>query len=77
MIPGVEPPVHRYITIYEVDEADIDIAKASMAAADVERAEAIAAGREPRVPISSAMAAARVSYWYAEASARATHGPGL
>jgi hypothetical protein len=72
---GAEPPTYRYMALYEVAEENLEAAKASLAAATVERAEAEVAGRKPQVPVSQAMNPDRVAYWFVEHSDRVVAPP--
>ena len=63
-------PPYRNLAIYEVDEANYEKARASLAASVIERGEAVAAGRQPQVPVSPALDDDRVAYWFVEASER-------
>lgn len=68
LAPGTEPPRFRFLAMYEVEEENLETARAAFAEAARERAEALEAGREPRIPISPSMADDRVSYWFVERS---------
>lgn len=59
-----QPPRYRFMALYEVTEDGLEEAKASMATAGLERADALAAGREPIMPLSPALADDRVTAWY-------------
>ncbi len=65
-----EPPEWRNIALYEVEEADYERAAAALIASGAERAEALEAGRIPRVPVSPALHEHRVAYWFAQNSER-------
>jgi hypothetical protein len=47
---------HKYLAIYEVPEGKLEEAYEALLFTGAERAEALAAGREPRVPDSDALA---------------------
>jgi hypothetical protein len=57
------PPTHGFVTFYEVETDDLDALKATFAELAAERAEALAAGREPRVAFTPAIAPDIVSWW--------------
>jgi len=52
----------RYLVIYEVPEDKLEQAKQSLRDNARERAEALEAGREPRIPVSTLVANMR-SFW--------------
>ncbi len=54
---------YRYLAIYEAT-GNIAAAEADLAAAGAERKEAVAAGREPKVPISDALGAGSMTLWF-------------
>lgn len=65
-------PEWRNVALYEVPAEDYERARASLIASGIERAEALAEGRTPQVPISPALDETRVAYWFVENSARVT-----
>jgi hypothetical protein len=54
---------YRYLAIYEAT-GDIAKAEADLAAAGAERKEALAAGREPAIPISPALGEGSMTLWF-------------
>lgn len=67
---GAEPDVpFRYVVVYEVEAEDLERAKASLKETARERAEALAAGREPRIPLHPGIANAK-SFWCSPVSDR-------
>jgi hypothetical protein len=69
-------PVYRYLTIYNVADGKLEEAAASISAGSAERAEAIQAGRDPRIPISTALSEDRITCWFASiADTAAGAGP--
>lgn len=60
---GADPDVpFRYVVVYEVDDRDLDRAKAALRETARERSEALAAGREPRIPLHPGIANAK-AFW--------------
>jgi hypothetical protein len=55
-----------YLALYDIPEGEARRALRAIVYSRAERAEAEAAGREPLVPISPAMAEERLSWWYTE-----------
>lgn len=66
---GTEAP-YRYLAIYEVEEGKLEEARDWILFSRAEREEAIAAGREPVVPISPALAEDRVAWFFTTISER-------
>ena len=60
--PDVAELPFRYLVIYEVPEDKLEAAKQSLRDNARERSEALAAGREPRIPVSPLVANMR-SFW--------------
>jgi hypothetical protein len=72
--PSGAVPDFRYLALYEADTgAAVDVNHALQEAA-AERPVAIAAGREPRIPRSPAMATPSLSFWARPLTERRTHG---
>jgi hypothetical protein len=55
-----------YLALYDIPKGEARRALEGIVWSRTERAESEAAGREPQVPITEAMAAERVSWWYRE-----------
>lgn len=60
---GEPAPPHQYLSVFEVAEGRLDEARAALVGSRAERVEAEAAGREPLVPVSPALAGPRAVYW--------------
>lgn len=62
--PGLgELPPHRYLSLFEIEDGRLDEAQQALAASLEERSEAAAAGREPLMSVSTALAGPRAVYW--------------
>lgn len=64
------PPPYRYLALYEVEDGKLQEAWDWIVWSRAERAEALEAGREPRVPMADTIAEERVSWFYAPMSDR-------
>jgi hypothetical protein len=58
------PPPYRYLALYEIEDGKAEEARDWILWSRAERAEALAAGREPQVPMNDAMAEERVSWFF-------------
>lgn len=61
--PAAPPPELGHLAIYEVDDNQLEAARLALTASASEREEALAAGRQPRVPLSNAIGPRR-AHWY-------------
>ena len=64
---GGEAP-YRYLPLYDVEDNRLEEARDFLVWSRAEREEALAAGREPRVPISPVLANERVSWFFEQVS---------
>lgn len=61
---SVRPGPYGYLVIYDVPDGELDRCVERYARSRAERAAAIAAGREPDVPLSPAQGDGRFVHWY-------------
>jgi hypothetical protein len=62
--PGAEPE-YRYLAVYELEEGRVEEARDWLVWSRTEREEALAAGREPEIPIETGvLAEQRVSFFF-------------
>jgi hypothetical protein len=66
---GAEAP-YRYLALYDVEDGKLEEAQDWILFSRAEREEALAAGREPLVPISPTLADERVAWFFEEISTR-------
>jgi hypothetical protein len=63
-------PAYRYLAIYEIEEDRLAEARDFILHSRAEREEALAAGREPLVPISDVLDGDRVAWFFSAVGAR-------
>jgi hypothetical protein len=61
---GAEPSPYGFMAIYDVPDGELDQCVKRYARSRAERAEALAAGREPEIPLSPAQGEGRFVHWY-------------
>ena len=66
---GTDAP-YRYLAVYDVEEGRLEEARAWILFTRAEREEALAAGREPLVPISPVLSEDRVAWFFETISER-------
>jgi len=63
---------YRYLAVYDIVEGKLDEARAWLLWSRTEREEALAAGRDPRVPVSPTLADGREAWFFEAITERST-----
>ena len=66
---GTDAP-YRYLAVYDIEEGKLEQARDFILFSRSEREEALAAGRDPLVPLSPTLAEERIGWFFSEISER-------
>ena len=67
---GATDAPYRYMAVYDIEEGKAEEARDWIVFSRAEREEALAAGRDPLIPISPTLAEERIGWFFTEISAR-------